>query len=118
MTSMVRKLGKAKEKIDSRFQELEAEVDRLVATTEQAQAKIEALEKQLAEKAKPKAKAKPEITYSLQAVVEGRAWIENSNGRNQTVKVGDVLPDYGVITKIDAVNSLVYSSSGKIIRIP
>ena len=118
MTAMVRKLGKAKEKIDNRFQELEAEVDRLVATTEQAQAKIEALEKQLAEKEKPKAKAKPEITYSLQAVVEGRAWIENSNGHNQTVKVGDVLPDYGVITKIDAVNSLVYSSSGKIIRIP
>ena len=117
MTTMVRRLGDAKSKIDKRFEDLETEIDRLVAATEQAQDKIDALEKKLTEKPKPKVKEKPKMTYSLQAVVEGRAWIENSKGKSMTVKVGDVIEDYGVITKIDAMNSLVHCSSGKTIRI-
>tara|TARA_B100001989_G_C24540541_1_gene467295 strand:- start:199 stop:1020 length:822 start_codon:yes stop_codon:yes gene_type:complete len=117
MTTMVRKLGDAKNKIDKRFEDLESEIDRLAAVTEQAQEKIDALEKKLTEKTKPKVKEKPKMTYTLQAVVEGRAWIENNKGRSMTVKVGDVIEDYGVITKIDAVNSLVHCSSGKTIRV-
>lgn len=117
MTNMVRKLNDAKGNIDNRFEDLESEVDRLVSTLKDLQAKLQMVEKEMVKK-KPvqKQKAK-EATYSIQAVVEGRAWIEDSKGRNMTVKVGDIIPDYGVVTKVDAVNSLVFTSSGKTIRV-
>ena len=94
MQSIVRRLREARGKIDDRFSELEAEVDKLSAANDDAANKIKMLEEKIAAMEKPKVvakKAKPEISYHLQAVVEGRAWIENNKGQNMTIKVGDIL---------------------------
>lgn len=117
MTNMVRKLNDAKGSIDNRFEDMESEVDRIVSTLKDLQAKLETVEKEMVRKKEPAKPKVVEITYHIQAVVEGRAWLEDNKGRNLTIKVGDIVPQYGVVTKIDAVNSLVFTSSGKTIRV-
>lgn len=117
LTNMVRKIQDEKEEISQRFEDLEREVDGLVATNKDAQERIKSLEQKMAEKEPKKSKPEKAITYRLQAVVEGRAWIESSAGKNRTVKVGDIIKDYGVVTHIDVVNSIVSTSSGKAIKV-
>lgn len=55
------------------------------------------------------------IHYFLKAVVPGRAWIQNSDGVAQTIRVGDNLPQYGVVISVDAEQGMVLTSSGKVI---
>jgi predicted nuclease with TOPRIM domain len=117
MSSMVRKLKDAKGSIDNRFEDMESEIDRLVSTMKDLQSKLEMVEKEMVKKKAPPKPKTAEISYQIQAVVEGRAWLEDNNGRTLTIKVGDIVPQYGVVTKIDAVNSLVFTSSGKTIRV-
>ena len=116
LSAAVRRLTDSKEKADQRMTDLESEVDDLVATIDETKAQLAALKKQIAEQNAPKV-TKKEITYHIQAVVEGRAWLQSSAGANITVKVGDELKGYGVVTKIDAVNSVIQTSSGKRIRV-
>ncbi|MAV28614.1 MAG: hypothetical protein CMF43_02280 [Legionellales bacterium] len=116
LSAAVRRLTDSKEKADQRMTDLESEVDELVATIDETKAQLAALKKQIAEQNAPKV-TKKEMTYHIQAVVEGRAWLQSSAGANITVKVGDELKGYGVVTKIDAVNSVILTSSGKRIRV-
>ena len=116
LSAAVRRLTDSKEKAEQRMTDLESEVDDLVATIDETKAQLAALKKQIAEQNAPKV-TKKEITYHIQAVVEGRAWLQSSAGANITVKVGDELKGYGVVTKIDAVNSVIQTSSGKRIRV-
>jgi hypothetical protein len=116
LSAAVRKLTDYKEKNDNRISDLESEVDTLVAHQESTAKQIAAIKKQMEEAAHPK-KPKKKMTYRIQAVVEGRAWIQSSAGSNMTVKVGDEVKDYGTITKIDAVNSVVETSSGRVIKV-
>ena len=117
LTNMVRKIQDEKEEISQRFEDLEREVDGLVATNKDAEERIKRLEQKMAEKEPKKTMPEKAVTYRLQAVVEGRAWIESSAGKNRTVKVGDIIKDYGVVTHIDVVNSIVSTSSGKAIKV-
>lgn len=55
------------------------------------------------------------ITYSLKAIVTGRAWVVSSNGNAYTVSVGDKLAQYGTIESIDADAGRIVTSSGKVI---
>lgn len=57
----------------------------------------------------------PRVTYSLKALVPGRAWLQASNGGTVTVKVGDQLQGYGIVTAIEPVQGWVATSSGKYI---
>ena len=116
LSAAVRRLTDSNDKADQRMTELESEVDDLVATLDDTKAQLAALIKQIAEQNTPK-KVKKELTYNIQAVVEGRAWLQSSAGTNITVKVGDELKGYGVVTRIDAVNSVIQTSSGKAIRV-
>lgn len=116
LSAAVRRLTDNKEKSDQRMTDLESEVDELVATIDETKAQLAALKKQIAEQNSPK-QPKKELTYNIQAVVEGRAWLQSNGGANITVKVGDELKGYGVVTKIDAVNSVIQTSSGKRIRV-
>lgn len=52
---------------------------------------------------------------TLQAVIEGRAWI-NEGPHVRTVVVGDVVPGYGYVVDIDPDEGYVATSSGKHIR--
>ena len=66
--------------------------------------------------AKPKVvkKVKP-IVFDLRAIVPGRAWIEDDVGRSSTVQVGDKLPQYGMVSRIDPERGMVLTTSGKVI---
>ncbi len=57
----------------------------------------------------------PSKTFTLHAVIPGRAWLEDNHHIFSTVAVGDVLPEYGKILEIDADNNRVVTSSGHII---
>ena len=56
------------------------------------------------------------ITYTLKAVESGRAWLQSSRGQSLTVKVGDMLPQYGRVDNIDDQVGSVDTSSGKVIE--
>jgi intracellular multiplication protein IcmG len=56
------------------------------------------------------------ISYNLQAVIPGRAWIIGSNGSTLTVRVGTKVQGYGVVKLIDSIQGRVLTSSGRTIR--
>ncbi len=58
------------------------------------------------------AMAKPKVTYSVHAMISGRAWLVSSNGLSRSVIVGDTIPGLGVVEQIDAERGLVLMSSG------
>lgn len=56
------------------------------------------------------------VTYYIQAVIPGRAWLIGSNGSTLTVREGTKVPGYGVIKLIDSIQGQIVTSSGLIIR--
>ncbi|MDP3559241.1 MAG: type IVB secretion system protein IcmG/DotF [Legionellaceae bacterium] len=60
-------------------------------------------------------KPRPSVTYSVQAVIPGRAWLIANNGRTVTVREGITLPGYGVIKLIDPNQGRIITSSGRVI---
>lgn len=60
--------------------------------------------------------AAPQITYHIQAVIPGRAWLIGSNGSILTVREGIRIRGYGVVQLIDPLQGRVLTSSGKVIR--
>lgn len=62
-----------------------------------------------------KAYSKP-ITYNIQAVIPGRAWLIGSNGSTLTVREGTKIAGYGLVKLIDSMQGRVITSSGQEIR--
>ena len=58
---------------------------------------------------------KNNITYNVQAVVPGRAWLMSSTGTSFSVAIGDKVEGLGVVVDIDALNGIVATSSGKLL---
>ncbi len=58
----------------------------------------------------------PVAKFHVKAILSGRAWIVNSNGLEKTVRVGDIVPQYGEVIAIDPQSGQVTTNSGKIIR--
>lgn len=59
---------------------------------------------------------KPPV-YTVRAVVPGRAWLEQAKtGATLTVRTGDRVKGYGVITGINSRAGIVSTSSGRVIR--
>jgi hypothetical protein len=54
----------------------------------------------------------PKITYSVQAIIPGRAWLKSESGDTVTVAEGDLLRNYGRITKIDPYDGIVNIDTG------
>lgn len=73
------------------------------------------IKKQHSEKMKKKKKKAVRVTYTIRAIVPGRAWIESSDHHTLTVKVGDQLAGYGVIKRIDPRGGRIVMSSGTIL---
>ncbi len=63
------------------------------------------------------AKPAPTVVYAIRAMVDGRAWIQGSNGLTQSVTVGDPIPAYGNVTSIQAAQGVITTTSGKEIRL-
>jgi intracellular multiplication protein IcmG len=53
------------------------------------------------------------LSYFVEAVIPGRAWLQSSTGRTITVTTGDEIYGYGRITAINPYNGEVKTSSGK-----
>lgn len=60
--------------------------------------------------------AVPRLSYYLQAVIPGRAWLIASNGSTLTVREGTQIAGYGTVRLIDSVQGRVLTSSGRVIR--
>lgn len=55
-------------------------------------------------------------SYSVHAIIPGRAWLKSSSGQIITVTEGDKIGDYGTVAVIDSANGLVRTSSGIILK--
>ena len=55
-------------------------------------------------------------SYTVHAIIPGRAWLKNNEGDILTVTDGDMLEGYGKILAIDAPSNGVITSSGIVIR--
>jgi septal ring factor EnvC (AmiA/AmiB activator) len=73
------------------------------------------IEKQQAEQALSKALIANPL-YAVHAIIPGRAWLKNKEGKTLTVTEGDALDKYGKILVIDAPTGVVVTSSGVILR--
>lgn len=81
------------------------DIDRLLARTKPRRVK------------RPVAKIKRKrLTYSVQALIPGRAWLIASNGSTITVREGSSVPGYGKVKLIDPNQGRVLTSSGRVIR--
>lgn len=89
----------------------------LESLTAQMQVMNQKLEKLNEPKPVQKKTAKPvrRISYTLKAIVPGRAWIKSSTGQSQTVRMGDRLPQYGTVINVNPDQGVVLTSSGKVI---
>ncbi len=58
----------------------------------------------------------PKPSYSIQAIIPGRAWLMSSQGKTLTVSRGSVVPGYGVVRLINAKVGRVFTSSGRVIQ--
>lgn len=54
----------------------------------------------------------PKVTYNVQAIIPGRAWLRSENGETVTVAEGDVIRGMGRITKIDPYDGVVEINTG------
>lgn len=60
--------------------------------------------------------AMPAVSYYLQAVIPGRAWLIGTNGSTLTVREGTIITGYGTVKLIDSLQGRVLTSSGRVIR--
>lgn len=56
------------------------------------------------------------VTYQVQAVVPGRAWLYGSNGRTLSVGVGTQVKGYGRVMSVNALNGTVILSNGTVFK--
>lgn len=54
----------------------------------------------------------PKVIYTVQAIIPGRAWLKSETGETVTVAEGDVLKNYGRVTKIDPYDGVVDIDTG------
>ncbi|HSW69643.1 MAG TPA: hypothetical protein VLI69_05795 [Gammaproteobacteria bacterium] len=60
----------------------------------------------------PARSIQPRISYTVQAIIPGRAWLKSDSGDTVTVAEGDMLRGYGRITKIDPYDGVVDIDTG------
>lgn len=53
------------------------------------------------------------VNYTVQAIIPGRAWLKSDSGDTVTVAEGDVIKDFGKITRIDPYDGIVNIDTGR-----
>lgn len=111
--------------VTSDVRQLAEKIDALNSVITQMTMKVEQQSKELAmltEQAKPKeiipvvVKKVKKVSYYIQAVIPGRAWLISTNGTTLTVREGTQIAGYGMVRMIDANRGRVVTSSGKVIK--
>lgn len=109
------------EQLRGDLQNSQAQNQQLVNTLQALQEQLQQLNNKVDKLEKPKkivrkkTRSLPHIAYHLKAIEPGRAWIQDQDGRSQTIRVGDELQQYGTVLAIDAERGDVITSSGKLI---
>lgn len=52
------------------------------------------------------------VSYNVQAIIPGRAWLKSDNGETLTVAEGDTIKELGRVTKIDPYDGVVEVNTG------
>lgn len=60
----------------------------------------------------PAPRADPKVSYNVQAIIPGRAWLRSDGGETLTVAEGDMIKDLGHVTKIDPYDGIVEINTG------
>lgn len=60
----------------------------------------------------PVIREEPKISYTVQAIIPGRAWLRADNGETVTVAEGDTIRGLGRVTKIDPYDGVVEVNTG------
>jgi len=104
-------------------QQLETLNQSLQRTQAMIQSQSQEIARLLAKSSQPRQIQRPllrkpviRVSYAIQAVIPGRAWLIGSNGSTITVRDGSVIPGYGRIKMIDSVQGKIYTTSGRMIE--
>lgn len=95
--------------IRGKIDEITKRVNRMDAALAQITQLLQSMSKPAAIASQPVVRSHepPHMIYSVQAIIPGRAWLKSEAGDTITVAEGDVLRDYGRITKIDPYDGIV-----------
>ncbi|ODN42467.1 hypothetical protein [Piscirickettsia litoralis] len=106
----------------------QAKVNSYIQSNSETDSEIKVLTKKLDQALTSITKANENYTYliskennnfdklTLRAIITGRAWLVNKEGKTLTVKQGDFLNGYGKVIKINDKNQEVVTSSGYIFK--
>lgn len=114
LKTQVASLNRQNVDLRNRMDKLDTSVENMTKTLEKASMQLAALAKTQEQENKKEPEKKLQ-EYRIRAVISGRAWLEDGQGNNVTVKVGDNLPTYGRVTKIKPVEGIIETSSGRTI---
>jgi intracellular multiplication protein IcmG len=104
--------------ISDKLSQLTSAMDGLNASLAAQEKRIQIIEQKL----KPKVVKKtykprgPVITYAIQAIIPGRAWLIGSNGLTLTIREGQTIQGLGTIRLIDANGGRVVLTNGRVIK--
>lgn len=114
MKTQVASLNRQNIDLRNRMDKIDSNLSTLTKMVERSSMQISALVK-TQEKENKKETKEALQEFRIRAIISGRAWLEDGQGNNITVKVGDNLPTYGRIVKIKPVEGVVETSSGRTI---
>ena len=104
--------------ISDKLSQLSSAVDGLNASLATQEKRIQLIEQKL----KPQIVKKTYkshgamITYAIQAIIPGRAWLIASNGLTLTIREGQTIQGLGTIRLIDANGGRVILTNGRVIK--
>jgi intracellular multiplication protein IcmG len=97
----------------AKLQDLSKRVANIEAALSQITQLLQEGGKQVSAAGLPPARvAEPKQIYTVQAIIPGRAWLKSDVGDTVTVAEGDILRDYGRVTKIDPYDGVVVIDTG------
>lgn len=108
--------------LTKKLDDLTTQIGSIVADNKTVVNQVNIIEaRHAAEVLKKEAATKPKKVLKkveLRAIIEGRAWLVDSDGSSNTIQVGDSLQDYGTVIAIYADKGIVTTSSARIISFP
>ncbi len=100
------------QELNSRISNMEVAFRQLAKMLRNNASQQAATNRSMVASAAPPAVVQPRISYTVQAIIPGRAWLKSDSGDTVTVAEGDMLRGYGRITKIDPYDGVVDIDTG------
>ena len=104
ISSKINQLNNIVAELNNKIEDQAHDIDRLTALS---------IRKKKSTTPKKANQPTPILRYYIQAVIPGRAWLIDNNGKSITVREGSKVTDYGVVKIIDPLQGKIITSSGK-----